>query len=553
MPKLDKKFLEILKKKLSFGSTRSILINCIPGKLASRLSVSDLEIIKQGLSNEFIKKLTTELNFELKFSIKYDAVKKSLLPEEDELFLNNNNKKTKLEKRITSIKYDHEDYLKEHGVETFGFGFPILVRRNPNDITKIIASPLFIWPLDIKQTFNAAKEWVISRNSETGIKINEALRSYLKSENHIDLPLIPDEMLEDGLMEKKEIEDFIRSLEQKLNIKNLNQFNWENLDIIPDKIDANDEGIGESRILLNGVFGIYKSQKQSLINDLEALIKLNDEDEKEQKDKLTWEHKNSTIEVDPSQNSVVRSLSNNDKIVIQGPPGTGKSQTLTAIITTALSNKKKVLVVCEKRTALEVIYSNIIKKYPLLSKSIAIIEDVTTDRNSIVKNVRDRETSTQFEHVRQNENNIKTDIEYFEKIISEVDQDYKNLRELIHEDKRWIDLVAKWMTYKVKNDDLPRIDKLSRNINIDFTTVSNASVIDIIKKSENYFNKGELLSAKYDNLFLIEYQHESSGETISKLKSLKFELELEFIQMKKLLNEYNDYVNVYSNNLNLLK
>lgn len=548
MPKLDKKFLEILKKKLSFGSTRSILINCIPGKLASRMSVSDLDIIKQGLSNEFINKLTTELNFEIKFSIKYDTVKNSLLPEDDDL-AQKNNKKTKLEKRITSIKYDHEDYLKEHGVETFGFGFPILVRRNPNDITKIIASPLFIWPLDIKQTFNAAKEWVIVRNSDTGIKINEALRSYLKSENHIDLPIIPDEMLEDGLMEKKEIEDFIKSLEQKLNIKNLNQFNWENLDIIPDKIDATDEGIGESRILLNGVFGIYKSQKQSLINDLEALIKLDEENENEQNDKLTWEHKNSTIEVDPSQNSVVRSLSNNDKIVIQGPPGTGKSQTLTAIITTALSNKKKVLVVCEKRTALEVIYTNIVKKYPLLSKSIAIIEDVTTDRNSIVKNVRDRETSTQFEQIRQNDNNIKTDTEYFERIITDVEQDYKNLRELIHEDKRWIDLVAKWMSYKIKNDDLPRIDKLSRNINIDFTTVSNASVIDIIKKSENFFNKGEPLCAKYDKLFLNDYHIESSSETISILKSLKFELELEFIQMKKLLNEYNDDVSVYAKNL----
>lgn len=548
MPKLDKKFLEILKKKLSFGSTRSILINCIPGKLASRMSVSDLDIIKQGLSNEFINKLTTELNFEIKFSIKYDTVKNSLLPEDDDL-AQKNNKKTKLEKRITSIKYDHEDYLKEHGVETFGFGFPILVRRNPNDITKIIASPLFIWPLDIKQTFNAAKEWVIVRNSDTGIKINEALRSYLKSENHIDLPIIPDEMLEDGLMEKKEIEDFIKSLEQKLNIKNLNQFNWENLDIIPDKIDATDEGIGESRILLNGVFGIYKSQKQSLINDLEALIKLDEENENEQNDKLTWEHKNSTIEVDPSQNSVVRSLSNNDKIVIQGPPGTGKSQTLTAIITTALSNKKKVLVVCEKRTALEVIYTNIVKKYPLLSKSIAIIEDVTTDRNSIVKNVRDRETNTQFEQIRQNDNNIKTDTEYFERIITDVEQDYKNLRELIHEDKRWIDLVAKWMSYKIKNDDLPRIDKLSRNINIDFTTVSNASVIDIIKKSENFFNKGEPLCAKYDKLFLNDYHIESSSETISILKSLKFELELEFIQMKKLLNEYNDDVSVYANNL----
>jgi len=549
MPKLDKKFLEILKKKLSFGSTRSILINCIPGKLASRLSVSDLDIIEEDLSIEFINKLTTELNFEIKFSIKYDVIKQSLPTELADLVQSSNNKKTKLEKRITSIRYDHEDYLKEHGVETFGFGFPILVRRNPNDITKLIASPLFIWPLDIKQTFNAAKEWVIVRNSETGIKINEALRSYLKSENHIDLPIIPDEMLEDGLMEKKEIEDFIKSLETKLNIKNSNQFNWENLDIIPDKIEVGDEGIGESRILLNGVFGIYKSQKQSLINDLESLIKLNEEDEKEQNDKLTWEHKNSTIEVDPSQNSVVRSLSNNDKIVIQGPPGTGKSQTLTAIITTALSNKKKVLVVCEKRTALEVIYSNIVKKYPLLSKSIAIIEDVTKDRNSIVKNVRERETSTQFEQVRQIDNNIKTDIDFFEKIISEVDQDYKNLRELIHEDKRWIDLVAKWMTYKVNNNDLPKIEKLSRNINIDFTTVSNASVVDVIKKTENCFINGESLCSTYDKIFLIEYIHDSTGETITKLKSFKFELELEFKQLFKILNEYSEYVNHFSNNL----
>ena len=98
MPKLDKKFLEILKKKLSFGSTRSILINCIPGKLASRLSVSDLDIIEEDLSIEFINKLTTELNFEIKFSIKYDVINKSLPTELADLVQSNNNKKTKLEK-----------------------------------------------------------------------------------------------------------------------------------------------------------------------------------------------------------------------------------------------------------------------------------------------------------------------------------------------------------------------------------------------------------------------------------------------------------------------
>ena len=49
MAKQSKKFLEILKKKLSYGSTRSILINCIPGELASRMPLTDLDNINKGI------------------------------------------------------------------------------------------------------------------------------------------------------------------------------------------------------------------------------------------------------------------------------------------------------------------------------------------------------------------------------------------------------------------------------------------------------------------------------------------------------------------------
>ena len=57
------------------------------------------------------------------------------------------------------------------------------------------------------------------------------------------------------------------------------------------------------------------------------------------------------------------------------------------------------------------------------------------------------------------------------------------------------------------------------------------------------------MCSTYDKIFLIEYIHESTGETITKLKSFKFELELEFKQLFKILNEYSEYVNHFSNNL----
>ena len=71
MPKPNQKILEILKKKLSYGSTRSILINCIPGRMASRLALNDLNVIKEGMGTCF------ELN---SYSPKYQSSPKTTPP-----------------------------------------------------------------------------------------------------------------------------------------------------------------------------------------------------------------------------------------------------------------------------------------------------------------------------------------------------------------------------------------------------------------------------------------------------------------------------------------
>lgn len=82
-------------------------------------------------------------------------------------------------------------------------------------------------------------------------------------------------------------------------------------------------------------------------------------------------------ELDFSQERVLKEINNSDSIVVQGPPGTGKSQTITSIISQCVLQGKNVLMVSEKKTALDVIYSRLGD----LSKFAILIDDVENKQN----------------------------------------------------------------------------------------------------------------------------------------------------------------------------
>ncbi|MGA7368589.1 MAG: AAA domain-containing protein [Nitrososphaeraceae archaeon] len=62
-----------------------------------------------------------------------------------------------------------------------------------------------------------------------------------------------------------------------------------------------------------------------------------------------------------SQDIVVLASMSSECIVVRGPPGTGKPQVIVNIISNALANDEKVLLVCEKRDALDVVYQRLDK------------------------------------------------------------------------------------------------------------------------------------------------------------------------------------------------
>lgn len=73
-------------------------------------------------------------------------------------------------------------------------------------------------------------------------------------------------------------------------------------------------------------------------------------------------------DLNSSQENVIMAIKNQDALVVQGPPGTGKSQTITSLISDSVNHGKSVLMVSEKKAALDVVYSRLgeLNKYALM-------------------------------------------------------------------------------------------------------------------------------------------------------------------------------------------
>ena len=220
--------------------------------------------------------------------------------------------------------------------------------------------------------------------------------NHLKQDALVDIEQINSDALEDGLINKDELIDICETLLESINTskpQNSKEILIEKLSKIKPIADKKHfESLplsyNNSLIEFSGLFSIFEIQKQNIIEDYEDLF-IEEGNSIELNSIEDFEYQSlSSIETDPSQQEILNSLSSTRNILIQGPPGTGKSQSLTAILVNALENEKKVLVVCEKKTALEVLQNSLEKIG--LAQHCTLIIDIVKDRKKVVDSVRDR-------------------------------------------------------------------------------------------------------------------------------------------------------------------
>ena len=88
------------------------------------------------------------------------------------------------------------------------------------------------------------------------------------------------------------------------------------------------------------------------------------------------------VACDPTQSKAVSRARTGESYIIQGPPGTGKSQTITNLIADYVVRGQRVLFVCEKRAAIDVVFHRL--KQQGLDDLCCLIHDSQSDKKQFV-------------------------------------------------------------------------------------------------------------------------------------------------------------------------
>ncbi len=146
--------------------------------------------------------------------------------------------------------------------------------------------------------------------------------------------------------------------------------------------------------------GNFHYRKMSLVRDYGAL--LDEEFDSESFDQVfsadprKWDEEApaplaraeqwSVVPGDATQTAAVALARTGASFIIQGPPGTGKSQTITNLIADYVACGKRVLFVCEKRAAIDVVFHRL--RQQGLDELCCLIHDSQSDKKAFVLNLK---------------------------------------------------------------------------------------------------------------------------------------------------------------------
>lgn len=162
------------------------------------------------------------------------------------------------------------------------------------------------------------------------------------------------------------------------------------------------------------------------------------------------------ISCDPTQASAVELARSGESYIIQGPPGTGKSQTITNLIADYVARDKKILFVCEKRAALDVVYHRL--KNKSLDELCCLVHDSQSDKKSFILDLKKtyedflkNDYNTESINAKRNHLidaiNVELDkLKYFHEVMAKGDISPLNLYEVLHATKG--------------NKDFPRLNEI---------------------------------------------------------------------------------------------
>lgn len=343
---------------------------------------------------EDITNLVKPENLELEKQIQPLEILKTLLAESPKPVKISNALKKNLAK-CTKIKNESDDYFHATGQLSFYLGFPFV---HVTEASRYQVAPLFLWAITCKITGDSIilERAADEEGNPLEPQLNRIFQTWLSYETNVHLDWDNAENLTFDNIEA----ETKQALSIWRNCKS--EFDSQKIQVIPDK-DTLKTPLAKAQVLSCAVIGYVPFKGQALLDDLDKLAEqlqnggsnsvldyfLKPVDLSSVQENAPKPHDNEkwlVTDYDHSQESVVWNTRKFDLMVLQGPPGTGKSQVIVNLIADAVANKKKVLVVCQKKAALEVIRKRLDANG--LGDLVQLIEEPQNDRMRIIKSIR---------------------------------------------------------------------------------------------------------------------------------------------------------------------
>lgn len=356
------------------------------------------------------------------FNLINDKIAKKITKNADKSFeLDEDVSPLSVAKQVSDLKYlrrEVEEIQKETGKYDLYVGFPYVFGKIGQDIS--VKAPLLLFPV----TIDIDKDVVTLNHIENQpIILNRSLVLAYCNENKLKSDNVIAEFDPSSESTFSGVQDVIAYLE-KVGIKLVHQ---KRKTVVPfDPVKEMTQNFLEVKYmavlgrfpLANPIYNDYEILEKENLSTPSIDLLLQGKTKKEKKVKsipVTY-----TInDLDYAQENAIDQINQKSNIVIYGPPGTGKSQTIVNIISDALCKNKRVLVVSQKRAALDVVFSRLGK----LNAKAMFIPDAEKDKFNFFERIRQmhaqvmredyRAAQKKFQH---NEININREVGTLENI-----------------------------------------------------------------------------------------------------------------------------------------
>ncbi len=311
---------------------------------------------------------------------------------------NKMSRKLKRLQRIDKFIWD------ERGARDLYVGWPFVKGKFADDT--LVRGPLLFFPVSLTVEKDT---WILKPRKDVNITFNKSFLLAYSFYNNVPLD---EELLEttfndfdrDATIFRTELYELLKNSNVELNF---NQDNFsDKLSPFQDYRRAELEEMektGQLKLYPEAVLGIFPQAGSYLVPDYIDLIEnesfqdleefflkrkrddMEDEGTTKYSDRLLEENTFTPFELDSFQEKALGLIKKGNSLIVQGPPGTGKSQLISNLICDYIARGKNVLLVCQKRAALDVVFNRLKEKD--LHDFIGLVHDFKNDRKDIFDKV----------------------------------------------------------------------------------------------------------------------------------------------------------------------